>query len=304
MSDAASLVDQLVRRFAESRPLRAGSFIVTVYGDAVVPRGGELALSSLIRVVEPFGISETLVRTAVSRLMQDGWLEGSRIGRRSFYRLTPAGAERFADATRRIYHGPPKPWGGDLALVLVPDTGAAREAIRRELGWIGFGSLAAGVLFHPAPDTDALQHALAASGFAGEALITTGRAQSDGALLRRLAADAWPLDDLGRRYRGFTDAFAAVGEHLASGEALAPERALALRLLLVHEFRKAVLRDPLLPPEFLPEAWPGTAAHALAAAIYRHVARPAEAAIDALFEGREGPLPAISDPLAERFPTT
>lgn len=302
MTEAAKLVDALVRRFAESRPLRAGSFIVTVYGDAVVPRGGELALASLIRVVEPFGISETLVRTAVSRLVQDGWLEGTRIGRRSFYRLTPSGAERFADATRRIYHGPPKPWGGELTLVLMPDAGAVREAIRRELHWIGFGSLGSGVLFHPAPDAEALRHALAAGGFADQALVTTGRADSNGTLLRRLAADAWPLDDLAARYRGFTEAFAAVGNRLAAGDTLAPEHALSLRLLLVHEFRKAVLRDPLLPPEFLPEAWPGTAAHALAAAIYRRVARPAEAAIDALFEGREGPLPAISDPMAGRFP--
>ena len=132
MSDAEALVDGLVRRFAESRPLRAGSFIVTVYGDAVVPRGGELALSSLIRVVEPFGISETLVRTAVSRLMQDGWLHGTRIGRRSFYRLTTSGAERFADATRRIYHGPPKPWGGELTLV---ESGAGGTTFRIELPW-------------------------------------------------------------------------------------------------------------------------------------------------------------------------
>lgn len=302
MSGATALVDQLVRRFAESRPLRAGSFIVTVYGDSVVPRGGELALASLIRVVEQFGISETLVRTAVSRLMQDGWLEGTRIGRRSFYRLTTSGAERFADATRRIYHGPPNPWAGELTLVLVPDAGAAREAIRRELHWIGFGSLGAGVLFHPAPDMEALRHALTASGFADQALVTTGRAESNGALLRRLAADAWPLDDLGRRYRGFAATFAAVGQRLAAGDALAPEPALSLRLLLVHEFRKAVLRDPLLPPDFLPKAWPGTAAHALAAAIYRRVAAPAETAIEALFEGRQGPLPATGDPLAGRFP--
>lgn len=301
MSNAALLVDELVRRFAESRPLRAGSFIVTVYGDAVVPRGGELALSSLIRIVEPFGISETLVRTAVSRLVQEGWLEGTRIGRRSFYRLTPSGAERFADATRRIYHGPPKPWTGELTLVLVPDAGATREAIRRELRWIGFGSLGFGVMFHPAPDREALRHALAPSGLSENALITTGRAESNGTLLRRLAADAWPLDDLAYRYCGFSALFAPVGECLARGDRLALESALALRLLLVHEFRKAVLRDPLLPPELLPTDWPGTAAHDLAAAIYRRVAAPAEHALDALGETSSGPLPPADPAVFRRF---
>ena len=30
------------------RPIRAWSWIVTIYGDVVVPRGGELALGSLL----------------------------------------------------------------------------------------------------------------------------------------------------------------------------------------------------------------------------------------------------------------
>ena len=72
--------------------LRAASFIVTIYGDVVEPRGGLLWMGTLIEVCARAGISETRVRTAVSRLVAAGRLEGTREGRRSFYRLTAGGA--------------------------------------------------------------------------------------------------------------------------------------------------------------------------------------------------------------------
>jgi acetyl-CoA C-acetyltransferase len=41
-----------------------------------------------VRLLEPLGISERLVRTSVYRLAQDNWIEGVKSGRRSYYRLT------------------------------------------------------------------------------------------------------------------------------------------------------------------------------------------------------------------------
>jgi len=297
LADAADLVDGLVRRFAESRPLRAGSFIVTVYGDAIVPRGGELALASLIRIVEPFGISDTLVRTTVSRLVSEGWLEGERIGRRSFYRLTAGGAERFADATRRIYAGPAPAWDGRLTQIVIP-AGAGREGLRRELLWAGFGSLGPGALVHPAPDREALAHALGHAARDLAPLILDSTIEGGRAALATLAREAWPLDAVAARYASFRTLFAPLGQ--ASG-ALDPARALDLRLLLIHEYRKAVLRDPHLPAAFLPEGWSGFAAQALAARLYRAVAEQAEARLDVIGETRDGALPAGEVELNRRF---
>ena len=61
-----------------------GAFIVTVYGDVVVPRGGVLWTGTLIEVCERVGISESLVRTAVSRLVAAHRLRGERLGRHSY----------------------------------------------------------------------------------------------------------------------------------------------------------------------------------------------------------------------------
>lgn len=107
----ADLVDQLVAAFASQKPIRAGSFIITIYGDAVAPRGGAASMQGLLTVMDTVGVSDSLVRTAVSRLVSDRWLARTRVGRRSFYRLTDSGRRRFEEATRRIYAGPPTPIG-------------------------------------------------------------------------------------------------------------------------------------------------------------------------------------------------
>src|SRR6201990_1009934 len=94
---------ELVSRFRRQRPLRAGSLIVTLFGDSLLPRGGAIALGSLIELAAPFGLNERLVRTAAARLAQDGWLAARRVGKRSEYRLTEDGRVQFAEATERIY---------------------------------------------------------------------------------------------------------------------------------------------------------------------------------------------------------
>jgi len=62
---------------------------------------------------------------------------------------------------------------------------------------------------------------------------------------------------------------------------LTPLEAIAARTLLVHEWRRIVLRDPGLPERLLPRDWPGAATRDLARGIYRALAGPSEAWLDA-----------------------
>ena len=68
----AAAARALVTGFRRQRPVRAGSLLVTIFGDAIAPRGGTITLASLIRLARPFGITERLVRTSVGRLAQEG----------------------------------------------------------------------------------------------------------------------------------------------------------------------------------------------------------------------------------------
>ena len=76
------IVDQL-----KGEPSRTGSIIITVFGDAIVPRGGSVWLGTLLEFFQALDIDGGVVRTAMSRLAADGWFEREKVGRNSFYRL-------------------------------------------------------------------------------------------------------------------------------------------------------------------------------------------------------------------------
>src|SRR5690625_4764378 len=94
---------RLVQEVLSRDSISAASFIVTLYGDVVEPRGGVLWMGSMIQAAQALGITENQVRTAVSRLVRAGQFQGERIGRRSYYRLTAAARDEFNDAAEVIY---------------------------------------------------------------------------------------------------------------------------------------------------------------------------------------------------------
>ena len=124
----AALLDSFQRR----RPMRAGSLIVTVYGDAIVPRGGSLWLGSLLDLMAGFGVEPGLVRTAMSRLVTDGWFERTRIGKQSYYRLSAWGASEFATATARIYRASEPPWSGEMEIAVSATADTGQRATHRD----------------------------------------------------------------------------------------------------------------------------------------------------------------------------
>ncbi|MBN9053453.1 MAG: PaaX family transcriptional regulator, partial [Rhizobiales bacterium] len=63
---AESAFGALLRAILAASPLKAAGFIVTIYGDVVEPRGDVVWTGNLIETCAAVGISETLVRTAVS----------------------------------------------------------------------------------------------------------------------------------------------------------------------------------------------------------------------------------------------
>jgi phenylacetic acid degradation operon negative regulatory protein len=293
----------LATRFGKRRPLRAGSLLVTLLGDAIAPRGGMIALTSLIELAAPFGLPERLVRTSVGRLANDDWVAAQRSGRSSYYSLTPAGKVRFAEATQRIYAAPPDSWNGQWTLIVIPPSlKKKREHLREELNWLGFGELTPGVFGHPAHNEDAIRARLAEIEPGGR-LIVIQRAMVTQTSDAQLAALGWDFDELARRYRRFIKTFAPANDALpASG---APESdgetAFILRTLLLHEYRKIHLRDPLLPASLLPDEWVGIEAHALCRTLYAKVFAASERYLSATVQTLNGPLPAPAAEIFKRF---
>ena len=64
---------------------------------------------------------------------------------------------------------------------------------------------------------------------------------------KALAQTCWQLDELAAAYGKFLKAFGPVAHEIADGAQLTDAQAFQLRVLLIHDWRRIVLRDPLLP---------------------------------------------------------
>lgn len=312
--DAATVSRDLLVHFRRQRPIRGGSLIVTMFGDSIMPRGGAVALASLIRLAGPFGLKERLVRTATARLAQDGWLDARRLGKLSEYRLSRTGRARFAEATTRIYSAPNTPWIGRWTLIVLPAkaalTAAARQCLRQELEWQGFGELSNGVFAHPEATPDHVTQLILATRsdtarLAGGTPLPPGALIFDASLADHLRPEAlvnlgWDLADLGKRYQRFVRRFERTLNTL-SPRFIEPKTAFILRTLLIHEYRRLHLRDPLLPERLLPAHWPGTRAAHLCREIYVRVFAPSELYLSQIGTRVRSALPPPDPNIMQRF---
>ena len=300
-AEPAAAAAELVARFRRQRPLRAGSLIVTLFGDSIMPRGGAIALGSLIALAEPFGLNERLVRTATARLAKDGWLEGHRAGKLSEYRLSDDGRERFAEATKRIYGTPDTEWSGRWTVIVLPPMRAAeRKALRDELLWQGFGPLSNNVFAHPQLDSSVLQLSRRPGAPLSKVIVFDASLGDDDAP-QRLVSLGWNLEDLGRRYQLFVKRFERVRDALPAVPHLDHQAGFIVRTLLIHEYRRLHLRDPLLPQRLLRADWPGTKAATLCREIYTHVFAASEKHLSRVAAQLNGPLPAPHAAVMQRF---
>ena len=280
-------ITDLLNQFHARKPARIWSLIVTLYGDAIVPRGGSLWIGSLIEIMALFGIDAGHVRTAVSRLSSDGWLSSTKQGRSSYYRLSHIGEDEFQRATQRIYSSIPVRQG-ELRVALIGPAVADAAALRNELKAAGFAAVSPVIHVGIGHPPSSLQ-------VPGLFVLTPEDVEK-----RELAAMAWRLDEMAQAYRDFIARFSPLAAVLER-QVLKYDEALVARTLLIHVFRRVVLRDPGLPADLLPDDWSGEAARALAARIYAAVVGPSEGYLDAHGRNEEGPLPPPEARFHKRF---
>ena len=281
----ARIIEQLKRE-----PSRTGSIVITLFGDAIVPRGGSVWLGTLLEFFEQLDIDASVVRTTISRLAADGWFERRKVGRNSFYRLVQSGRQTFDIATRHIYGPPASDWTGRFELLLIGN-GGDRDASREALKNAGFGSPLPGVWVAPS--------GVPVPEEAAGAIRLEVSAEDDSG--RRLLSESWPLDRTADAYQKFMKTFQPLHGSIGRGERLADADAFTARILLIHHYRRVVLRDPLLPEALLPRDWPGRAARALCGGIYRALLPSSEQWLDQHGSNESGPLPKAIAELGQRF---
>jgi phenylacetic acid degradation operon negative regulatory protein len=132
-------------------------------------------------------------------------------------------------------------------------------------------------------------------------------ARHDDASGRGALADAirtaWDLERLERDYRAFLERFQPIlsALQLRPGGELDPEQCFVVRTLLIHEYRRVILRDPLLPDSLLPRHWPGSAARQLCRDLYQVTHRLTEQHLLVTLQTPDGPLPQAAPYFYARF---
>ncbi len=236
-------------------PFRVWSLIVTIFGDVVMDRGTiaepePIWIAPVLDLLALLGVDAAAARTNFSRLVANETLMRDKTGRNTFYRLSPCSRADFRKAASIIYGRDLPRHTGRFALAVI-DRAQDRAAAREQLTRSGFRFITPGAAILPEREVEKPvtlpEGVIPAIAPASLAMAAAAR-------------EAWQLDALAQNYRWFLDEFADLRQ---DGAPFDPAAAAARRVLLVHHFRRLVLRDPLLSDENLPADWPGMAARRL-----------------------------------------
>src|SRR5215468_7360256 len=213
--------------------MQARSALFDLYGDYLRSRGGRAPVAALVRLLAPLEIAAPAVRTAVSRMVRQGWLVPVRLADGPGYQLTVRAVRRLDEAAARIYRTDQKDWDGhfDLLVLTTAPSRTDRSRVGNTLAYLGYGRLGETTWVAPraADEVDGL---LTDAGIAFERFSADhqGGAGGAAALVRR----AWDLGRLARAYESFTAEQRAA---LAPPGPGSDEGAYALRFRLLHAWR-------------------------------------------------------------------
>ena len=189
--------------------------------------------SELIRLTADFGIKETTLRVALTRMVSAGDLIRSDDGYRLSDRLL-ARQRRQDDAMR------PRtmPWRGDWRILIVTSVGTdarTRAALRTSMHHKRFGELREGVWMRP----DNLELELEPD-VAHRVRVLSARDDAPA----QLAGQLWDLPEWSRYGHRLLDEMAEAAD-------------IPARFLVAAATVRHLLTDPTLPAELLPTGWPG-----------------------------------------------
>ncbi len=253
----------------EALPVRTQFLIFTLFGDYVAERDGKIWTGDLLYLMGLLGVSERAVRSTLSRMTHKGWITSEKHGRRSQYRLTREGRSLLAAGQHRIFEPIFTDWDQQWHLVVysLPEKKRrVRHALRTQLAWLGFGSLAPGTWISPHGRRPQLQSIFDELGV--EAFVNLFCGVYIGpSPARELVHQCWDLTGLEAQYRDFIarhqPAYLECLEQEERGIAQEPRECFLRRFWLMHEFQSFPLKDPNLPTVLLPPDWIGILARKL-----------------------------------------
>ena len=256
------------------------SLVMDLFGDYFRYSEGEVRLATLTQMLGIFGVEPATSRVTMSRLKKEGWFTTRREGRETVYTLSDEMMQILVEGRERIFRRIDEPWDCRWTMVLyqVPESArSTREALRKNLAWLGFGQLSPSVWLaahnrmaqagqlvekHPQADITVL--------WSGTESVAEDRA---------LAQRCWDLEGLAKDYANFISKYQLLDNPEVNLKRPGAE-AVELRTLLIGDARRFTFRDPELPIELQPPGWPGREAYDLFRRLHAQLAPRAIAHVE------------------------
>ncbi|MGW6455378.1 PaaX family transcriptional regulator C-terminal domain-containing protein [Streptomyces sp. NPDC055078] len=242
---------------------------------ALVREDGTVDAGELYAVAGLLGMTDQQVRLCVKRLVTEGRFTQEGRGRKAVLRAvadpTTGALAPDADHVRHAYRQDQglAPWDGTwhLFAFAIPEARrTTRDALRETLLHLGAAPVQGGLYVAANPIADLVEAQARRLGVLDSVtfLTSTDLRIGDRVDPRRLAAGIWPLSEVAAGHERLTAFAATCTDRLARGAELSGVERLTLAVGLAAEFSRAMTPDPLLPPELLPQPWPGSRARRLA----------------------------------------
>ena len=242
--------------------------VITLYGDYIRHVGGSIQIAALVELFSHFRVSQQATRSTISRMKRNGMLRVERAGKRSLYSMTAKSTQMVEEGAARIFQFPSYQDGWDqqwhLITYSIPESEReARDRLRQELSWLGFGMLTNALWIAPHDHRAEIQARAGALGICSRIEIFTAR--HDGfSSPQSIVEHCWDLQSINARYAAFLKKFKPMYDAhcrlLAQGKDIEPSEYFVRRFTLIHEFRRFPYLDPELPTELLPSNWQGAQA--------------------------------------------
>ncbi|MDQ7050176.1 MAG: PaaX family transcriptional regulator C-terminal domain-containing protein [Enterobacterales bacterium] len=309
-------LQKFINKRIEKANISCRSFLVTLFGDVISQHGDWVSLASLINVMQYYGFNERSVRTAVFRLTKEDWLIAKKIGRRSYYSYTENARRQFLKAEQRIYSQSIYSCG-DQWLIVFPSFVEDKKLVlfKRQLKWLGFSSLTSGAYAHPQCAQETLEETICELGLTDSVITFCAKTLDKNAtqVLKNLVLEKWQLEDLAQRYEKFIQIYQPLMDTIkeilqkadcdrdAESRTIHLQHLFQFRVLLIHEYRRILLKDHQLAPSMLPTDWPAKQAVDLVIEIYQALMPSSCLFICQNLSNAEGHLPAAKAAFYRRY---
>jgi phenylacetic acid degradation operon negative regulatory protein len=223
-----------------------------IYAFLVSLSVGELSMQQLSALAAPFGMSETNLRSCLSRMNAKGRIEIRKDGRTAHYRLAEKGRRIAANVGRHFTEQDWSGWDGTFwaAAFSAPDP-QKRYRLQKKLHAYRFRPLYPGLWIRPFSQAECIPLVF------HEQVAESGMDLLRSSFEKQLSPERVSvLYGLREVEAVLNDALKEARESTATAAARSPEAAFVERVQRGDSLVKAMAQDPLLPPALLPDRWP------------------------------------------------